>query len=105
MAKKLTGFGVSQEQICALVGLRSTKTLRRYYSKELALGIAESSTNVLQTAFKLAISRRNPAMTIYWLKIRARWSAGMTIDPEAERDEELIYVYEDYKLPAVSEQL
>jgi hypothetical protein len=102
--KTLAGFGLKHEQICMLMGLRSPKTLRRYFSKELSLGIAESSINVLRTALTLASSRRDPGMTIFWLKTRARWSPGMTVNPEAERDEEVIYLYEDYKLPAAAEQ-
>ena len=101
--KTLAGFGMRQEQICVLIGLRSPKTLRRYFSKELLLGIAESSTRVLQTSFKLAISRRDPKSTIFWLKTRGRWSPGMMATPETGRDEQMIYLYEDYK-PPVPEQ-
>ena len=61
--KQLAGLGLRQEQICERIGLRSAKTLRRYFSKELSLGIAESSANVLQTSFKLASSRKDPAAT------------------------------------------
>ncbi len=101
--KALAGLGIPQEQICRMIGLRSQKTLRRYFSKELSLGIAESSANVLQTSFKLASSRRNPAMTIFWLKTRARWWANTTVRPETDCVEQLIYLYEDYKVPAASE--
>jgi hypothetical protein len=102
--KVLAGLGLPQEQICTLIGLRSPKTLRRYFSKELSLGIAESSANVLQASFKLASSRKNPAAAIFWLQTRARWSRGMTAAPGTESDEQLIYLYEDYKVPAASEQ-
>jgi hypothetical protein len=102
--KMLAGLGIRQAQICVLVDLRSLKTLRRYFAKELSLGIAESSTRVLQTLFKRATSRRDPKSTIFWLKTRAGWSPDMTAAPETERDEQLIFVYEDYKLPVASEQ-
>ena len=94
--KALAGLGLPQEQICILIGLRSPKTLRRYFSKELSLGIAESCSNVSTTAFKLASSGTNPAMTIFFLKTRARWSPGMAVTSQRERDEQLIYIYEDY---------
>jgi hypothetical protein len=97
--KALAGVGLRQEQICTMIGLRSPKTLRRYYSKELALGIAEACTNVSKTAFSLATSGKNPAMTIFLLKTRARWSPGMDVTSQRERDENLIFIYEDYKLP------
>jgi transketolase C-terminal domain/subunit len=97
--KLLAGVGLPQEQICVLIGLRSAKTLRRYYSKELQLGIAETCTRVAKTAYGLASSGKNPAMTIFFLKTRARWSPGMAVTSQRERDEQLIYIYEDYKLP------
>ena len=100
----LAGFGVSHEQICTLIGLRSPKTLRRYFSSELSFGIAESHTGVLQTAFKLATSRRNPAMTAFWLKTRARWSPAMTLNAEGAGDEQVVFIYEDYVPPAASAQ-
>jgi hypothetical protein len=98
----LAGIGVEQRHICALIGLRSEKTLRRYHANELARGIAESSTKVRQTAYRMASSRKDPAMTIFWLKTRAGWSPGMTVNRETEGDEKLIYLYEDYKPPAGS---
>ena len=101
--KLLAGLALSQEQICVLIGLRSPKTLRRYFSGELALGPIESDTSVRQTAFKLAASRTNPRMTAFWLKTRAGWSPGMAINRETEGDEHLIYVYEDYTLVTVAE--
>jgi hypothetical protein len=97
--KALAGVGLSQEQICTMIELRSPKTLRRYYSKELARGIAETCTSVSKTAFSLATSGKNPAMTIFLLKTRARWSPGMNVTSQSERDENLIFIYEDYKLP------
>jgi hypothetical protein len=101
--QRLSGLGLRNEQICAVIGLRSPKTLRRYFSKELALGLAESSTNVRRTAFKMAISRRDPAMTIFFLKTRAGWSPRMTWTSEAEGNEQVIYLYEDYQVPDASE--
>jgi hypothetical protein len=101
--KALAGLGVPQEQICTMIGLRSQKTLRRYFSKELLLGIAESSANVHQSAFKQASSAKNPAMTIFWLKTRLGWSPNMAVTPENDGVEQLIYIYEDYKVPTASE--
>ena len=100
--KALAGVGLPQEKICILIGLRSTKTLRRYFSKELALGIAETCTRVAKTAYGLASSGKNPAMTIFYLKTRAGWSPGMAVTSQRERDEQLIFIYEDYKLPGAA---
>lgn len=98
--KTLAGFGIPHKQIGVLMDLRSPKTLRRYFSKELKLGIVESSTSVMQSLFKSAASGRHPAMTSFYLKTRAGWGPGMTLKREAEEDEQLIFVYEDYEVPA-----
>ena len=71
--RALAGFGVRQEDICAILGLRSPKTLRKRFAKELELGVVEARAKVAQAAFKLAISGRDPASTMFWLERRARW--------------------------------
>ena len=91
--KTLAGLGLSQQEICAIVGLRSPKTLRRHYQRELATGIAEATTKVKQTAFQLAMSGRDPRSTIFWLRTRMRWSGQM--DPSERIVEE--FVIEDYQ--------
>jgi hypothetical protein len=104
LVKTLAGLGLRHHEICPHIGLRSPKTLRRYYASELALGIAESTVNVLKTSFRLASSGKDPAMTKFFLKTRGRWSATMSVNAEAELDERLIYLYEDYTVAAISEQ-
>jgi len=71
--KALAGYGVRQEDICVIIGLRSTKTLRKRFRKELELGVVEARANVQQTAFKLATSGRDPKSTMFWLNGRAGW--------------------------------
>ena len=73
--RALAGFGVRQEDICAILGLRSQKTLRKRFAKELELGVVEARAKVAQAAFKLATSGRDPASTMFWLERRARWGA------------------------------
>jgi len=96
--KTLAGLGLRHEQICLSIGLRSPKTLRRNYSRELVLGIAESSTRIRQTAYRLATSGRDPAMTIFFLKTRAGWSPDMNTKRKEELEEQVVYIYGDYKL-------
>jgi hypothetical protein len=50
----------------------------------------------------MASSRKDPAMTIFWLKTRGGWSRDMAANRDREGDEQLIYLYEDYKPPAGS---
>ena len=68
--RALAGFGVRQEDICAIMGLRSTKTLQKRFRRELELGVVEARAKVAQAAFKLATSGRDPASTMFWLERR-----------------------------------
>ena len=100
LVKKSAGCGLRHEDICAMVGLRSPKTLRRHFHRELAMGRVEATTKVKQTAFRLAISGRDPRMTIFWLKTRARWAPQRTeSDPIIET-----FVIEDYEPPGVADR-
>ena len=98
--KALAGFGLRQEEICAIVGLRSPKTLRRHYGRELAAGVAEATTKVRQTAFQLAMSGRDPRSTIFWLRTRGCWSRQMDVEERSVEE----FVIEDYPLRPPMEQ-
>ena len=93
--KALAGLGLRQEEICTLVGLRSPKTLRRHYQRELAAGVVEATTKVRQTAFQLAMSGRDPQSTIFWLRTRIRWSRQMDLEDRIVEE----FVIEDYEPP------
>src|SRR5260370_42147386 len=85
--KTLAGLGLRQEQICTIIGIRSRKTLRKRFAKELCLGVVEARREVMQSFFKSATSGRNPRMTMLRLKTRARWSEKRK--PEDDRCEEV----------------
>jgi hypothetical protein len=98
--RKLAGFGVPQRQICAIVGVSSPKLLRKHFRQELSLGPVEATANVMRTAFRLAISGRNPAMTIFWLKTRARWSETTGLPVQEERPSQPFqFIIEEYQPP------
>ena len=82
----LAGLGLRTEQICLIIGIRSSKALRKRFARELSLGVVEARAKVMQSAFKSATSGRDPRMTIFWLKTRARWSERN--EPEVHRCEE-----------------
>jgi hypothetical protein len=98
--KALAGFGLRQEEICAIIGLRSPKTLRRHYRRELAAGVAEATTKVRQTAFQLAMSGRDPRSTIFWLRTRGCWSRQMDVEERIVEE----FVMEDYQPPPSMDQ-
>jgi hypothetical protein len=71
--RSMAGYGVSQQDIATSVGLRSTKTLRKHFRKELDGGVVDAKAKVLQTLFKMATSGQHPAATIFWVKTRLGW--------------------------------
>ena len=97
--KSLVGIGVSQQQICALIGLESVNTLRKHFRAELARGGVEALAKVQQTAFRLATSGRNPRMTMRWLNQRARWSPGLRSRPDPGRVAHHKWIIEEYQPP------
>ena len=99
LVKRLAGCRLGQEQICAMVGLRSPKTLRRHFQRELSSGMVEAMTRVKKTAFQMATSGQHPQMTVYWLQTRARWSKQMN---KAEQVIET-FVIEPYEPPNASD--
>ena len=74
MAKTLAAYGVPHDQIARQIGLRSPKTLRRHFRRELDVGAAEANARVAQTAYQMATSGKHPGMTAFWLKVRAGWN-------------------------------
>jgi hypothetical protein len=78
--RALAGYGLTHEQIARMIGLRSPKTLRKYFQGELAGGTAEASAQVAQTLFRMATSGTQPAATMFWLRTRARWSEQVADD-------------------------
>ena len=63
---------MKNEQIAAVM-LFSRSTLEKYYQDQLDLGRAVALATVTETAFKMATSGDNTAMTIFWLKTQAGW--------------------------------
>ena len=73
LVKSLAAYGLLQQQIANIIGLRSVKTLRKHLRKELTLGGPEANAKVAQTAYQMAISGKHPSVTMFWLKTRAGW--------------------------------
>jgi hypothetical protein len=71
--KSLSAYGLSHEGIAQMVSLRSPKTLRKHFRKELDLGAIEGTAQVAQTRFQMAKSGKYPAATIHYLEKRQRW--------------------------------
>ena len=68
----MAGLGLRFEDIAAVKGM-SDDTLKKYATDRLQRGRAKAKTQVMQTAYKMAVSGKQPAMTMFWLKTRACW--------------------------------
>ena len=55
------------------LGIRSLKTLRKHFHRELELGAIEATAQVLQTYHQMAVSGKYPAVTMHWIDTHPRW--------------------------------
>lgn len=79
LLEQLAGQGLNIPQMAAILGL-SQRTLERRLKDTpdaiggLEKGRAAAARKVTETAYKLAVSGKAPAMTMFWLKCRERWT-------------------------------
>ncbi len=72
----MAGLGMRFEDIARLKGM-CLDTLRKYAREQLGRGKARAKAAVMQTAYKMAVSGKFPAMTMFWLKTQAAWRENM----------------------------
>ena len=82
LVQSLAAIGLPQEDICTVLGLRSPKTLRKYFRRELSEGLAEATAQVARAAYKMATSGDYPAATFFWLKCQV--PSGRAHDTEEQ---------------------
>jgi hypothetical protein len=71
--KSLSAYGIKQEGIARVLGIRSPKTLKKHFREELILGEIEAVAQVAQTHYQMAKSGKHPVSTIRFLDKRQRW--------------------------------
>lgn len=76
----MAGLGLSQNDIASIKGVCGD-TLKKHANPYLKRGRAKARAQVAQTAYRMAISGKIPAMTMFWLKTQAGWREGI---PDAE---------------------
>jgi hypothetical protein len=69
LVKALAAIALPHDKIALTIGIRSPKTLRKHFRRELANGYAEAVAAVTRTAYEMAVSGKYPDMTEYWLYI------------------------------------
>jgi transposase-like protein len=72
MVKTMVAMGAKQEDVAARIGVRSPKTLRKHFRKELDQGGSEANMTVAQALYVKAKAGDVKAAT-FWLKCRAGW--------------------------------
>lgn len=97
MVKSLAAIGTRHDHIAIVIGVRSPKTIRKHFRKELSLGAAEALAAVTRVAYEMAISGKYPQMIDYCLDTMhraAEWPQGSEadeIDPPGNSTCELIF--------------
>lgn len=102
MVHKLAGLGLTLDQIAAYFDispslldqrLKKDEKLRQFHNN----GMAEAIEKVAKVAFNMAVSGEHPAMTMFWLKTRARWHETVRVEKFDKPLEQLIT--ESFKSP------
>src|SRR5690606_32489053 len=76
----MAGLGLRFDDIAKIKGM-SDDTLKKYALEHLQRGKAKAKLQVMQTAYKMATSGKQPVMTIFWLKTQAQWrERGIEVD-------------------------
>jgi hypothetical protein len=70
LVKSMAAMGTPHDDIATKIGIRSPKTLRKYFRDELDMGATEANYKVAKTLFEMATSGQCPAATIFWAKTR-----------------------------------
>jgi transcriptional regulator with XRE-family HTH domain len=107
LVKQLSGYGLTQEQICSIVGI-SRPTLYKYYQDEMLKGKSEAHAQVAQNLFRIATGSGREAITasIFWLKTQAKWkeTSVIEVDNVAEQDEQFRKLISDIRETKLSEK-
>ena len=78
--KTLVAVGTPQEVIARQVGIRSAKTLRKHFRKELGCGAAEANASVAGALYAKAMGGDTAAQK-FWLMCRSGWRPRPAFEP------------------------
>jgi hypothetical protein len=67
MVQSLAALGLRQEHIATMVGVRSSKTVRKHFGRDILRGTAEATATITAAAYEMATSGKYPGMTRFWL--------------------------------------
>jgi hypothetical protein len=87
LVKNLAAMGNLQQDIAMMIGIRSPKTLRKYFRLELDRGATEANSNVAQTMYMMATDGKHVGAAAFWLKCRAGWRERSAFEPRPSKPE------------------
>ena len=82
----LVAGGTPKTTIAKALGI-GMKTLQRHYADELESGLELANAKVVRRLFRLIEQGSTPA-TIFWLKTRAGWKEGQTVEIEQKQEQQ-----------------
>lgn len=94
----LAGIGCNLDQIAHIFNMSPT-TLDRIMARDpkvkeaIEKGRAEAGAKVKATAFQQAVTGKNPAMTMFWLKCREKWKENHSEISDDETNNEFSLNY------------
>ena len=87
----MSALGISEDDMCRILGDISVPTLRKYYAEQIRIGHLEANTKVAAAVYSTALKggREGTAAGIFWLKCRAGWredgEQGAVPEPRAPK--------------------
>jgi hypothetical protein len=93
MVEVLSGQGVAEDLIVRMIGLRSVKSLRSRFGRELDLGPVKANYEVASSLYDLATKGKNGPAMMFWLKCRAKWD----VNPQPDLDHDVDLVFGTYE--------
>jgi hypothetical protein len=95
LVKSLAAVGLKQDDVAPFVGIRSPKTLRKYFRVELQQGQLEAYAKALRIFFQMATDGKHGSMTMAWVNRHDRRQKHSSQDPPASPPVFLIVPEED----------
>ena len=80
LVKSMAACGIQHEQIAKQIGIRSPKTLRKYFRSELDSGLVEANYQMAKSLYKSGTHGDTDAAK-FWLRCRAGWREHPFFEP------------------------
>ena len=82
IVKSMAACGIPHDQIAKHLGIRSPKTLRKYYRSELDSAAPEANYKMASTLFEKG-TKGDTVAAMFWLRCRAGWKERRSFEPAA----------------------